>query len=806
MIKNYIKIAWRNLLSNKLFSSINIFGLAIGLAACLLLSLYISDELSYDSHHKDLDRLYRLYMNTLGIELATSSAPMASTLMSEFPEIESSTRILRYPNVEQFLIKDASNPEIQSYEENVYYADSTFFDLFSYEFINGNLTNGFGAPNTVVISKAFAEKTFGNENPINKVLTVEMPFVVEDYTIKGVIDNEYTKSHIPINILLSMKNEDVGGWVESQENLLPNNLFHSYIKLHEGASKSDLEAKFIEFTDRHMGESLAELKMERTYKLQPVKDIYLNSQMRWEVAKNGNIQYIYIFSAIAIFILIIACINFMNLSTAKSEKRGKEVGMRKVLGANKSTLILQFLAESLILSIISLILAIALVFLTLPIFNGFTSKQLSVFGSPNILISIAVLGLFTGLISGAYPAFYLSSFKPIRVLKGKLVNTFSARTIRKGLVVFQFAISTVLIVMGSIIWNQLDYIQNQDLGFNKEQQLVISLKNQTTSDNYEALRSELLSLSGVKSAAGGDVIPGQKITSDNTFYSAENPDKYDAYTKFGSVEYGYVETLGYELAAGRSFSEELISDSTSILLNEIAINELGYDNSEDAIGKQIYAEWDNTRYFYTIIGVLKNFNFDSLHEPIGAYGLFANTEDENRYIIANLDSEGIDQTLAQIEQRWSSVNPNATLEYSFLDQDFAKSYKSEQQASTVIFCFMVIAIFIACIGLFGLVAFVTEQRKKEVGVRRVLGASILGITAMHMKDFMKLIAIAVIIAFPLAYYLGEKWLEGFAYKFEITPSIFIQTALLTLLIALLTIGGRTLRSALSNPSENLRAE
>lgn len=804
MIKNYIKIAWRNMIKNKTFSFINIFGLSVGLATCLLLILYIMDETSYDTHHKDADRAYRIVMESAGEKLATSSGPMAETLKNEFPEIHTTARLLKFPNVDKFLLQN-SKKEVQFYETNGYYVDATFFKIFTYDFKYGDPETALNKPNTVVLSEKVANKLFGDINPVNEVMDIEIPFGTTKYTIVGVYRGDTHKSHITANLLLSMKNNDVGQWVDSQEGLLGNNLFHTYIQLKKGSNSASVEQKLPDFVERHIGDQLREINFERHYFLQPLQDIYLTSNMQWEISTNGSMTYIYIFSAIAAFLLLIACINFMNLSTARSEKRAKEVGMRKVLGAKKNTLVFQFLGESLLLSVLALIIALFIVLASLPFFNTLTGKNLLLFQYPSILIFIVGLALITGLLSGLYPAFYLSSFKPITVLKGTLVNSFSAKAIRKGLVVFQFTISASLILVAGVIWQQMEYLKNKDLGFKKEQQLLIPYRNPSAAKNYTAFKTEILKNPNVSSATAGDSYPGLQITSDNSFYGEGKTMKDNVYTRYGMVKTDYIETLGYELLAGRTFSKNSAKDSTAILLNELAIKKLGYETNT-AVGRNVYYEWNKEKYSLEIIGVIKDFNFKSLHEPIAPYGIRSLGQNQPVYFIATLKQGNFKNTIADIKKIWETMNPDTPFEYSFLDQDFDNNYKAEQQTSSIVFGFMFIAIFIACIGLFGLASFTTEQRKKEVGIRRVLGASVLSITSMHLKDFLKLVLLAMVIASPLAYYMGDKWLQNFAYRIPIGWQLFVGAAAIALVIALITVGSQVIKAALQNPVKSLRTE
>ncbi len=804
MFKNYIKIAWRNLLKNKLFSSVNIFGLSVGLATCLLLIVYIMDETSYDKHHKHSDRIYRVAMEALEDQIATVSAPMAAGLRDTYPEIEEATRVLKFPNIDKFLLKN-QNKDTQFYVDHGYYADSTFFKILTYDFIHGDPKTALNQPNSVVISEEIAIKMFGTMNPINKVISVEIPYAKNEYTVKGVFKNKY-KSHINGNIFLSMKNSDIGQWIDQQSNWATNNLFYTYIKLNDGSKSASLEAKLPEFVEKFVVPDISTPGLKKRLFLQPLENIYLHSNIHWEISKNGSMTHIYIFSAIALFLLLIACINFMNLSTARSEKRAKEVGMRKVLGAKREALVFQFLGESMLLCILSLGIAIVLVFILLPIFNTLTGKELVLSQYPEISFWIIIFTLLTGVLSGLYPAFYLSSFAPITTLKGKLVNTFSATTIRKGLVVFQFTVSACLILVAGVIWQQMEFLQNKDLGFKKDQQIVLPLRSEAAATNYEILKTELLKSPNILFATGGDSYPGFEMLSDNSFYADDKTKEDNVWTHFARSHNDYIETLGFELLYGRSFSKNKKKDSLGIILNEMAVKKLGYE-SENAIGRKIYYDWEKENYHLEIIGVIKDFNYKSLHEPITPFGITRLTSGQANYFIATLrDGVEYQNVIAEIKSIWQKINPEIPFEYSFVDQDFDKNYSTERQTSKVVFSFMFIAIFIACIGLFGLASFTTEQRKKEVGIRRVLGASILGITSMHLKDFLKLVLLAMTIASPLAYFLGYKWLENFAYKVEMSWWLFAAATCIALFIAFVTVGFQVIKAAIANPVHSLRTE
>lgn len=805
MLKNYFKIAWRNLLNNKTFSFINIFGLSVGLATCLLLMLYIFNEADYDKHHKNANLIYRIAIDTKTEKWAGTPAPIAKGLKKDFPEIEEVTRVLNFPGVPKMLLKNENNNK-QFYETNGYYADSSLFSVFSYDLAKGDAHSALAGPNTLVISEEIADKLFGQEDPINKVLSVELPFAKSNYTVKAILKNTQKKSHINARFFLSMKNGDVGGWVDNQTLWSTNNLFYTYLKVKPGTTAHKLEQKLPSFLSRNGGADLkATGDNSKKLFLQPVSDIHLKSAIGHEISSNGSVTYLYILGSIAAFILLIACINFMNLSTARSEKRAKEVGVRKVMGANRDLLIWQFLGESMLMAIIALVFALLIISLFLPAFNAFTQKEILLFENPALLFWVTALTLLTGLLSGLYPAFYLSSFRPIAVLKGKLINSISAISIRKGLVVFQFAISVSLILLASIIWQQMNYLKSQDLGFNKNQQLILPFQNATSANNYITLKNEMLKNSGVISVSAGSSYPGIQLIEDNLFYAEGKTIDDHVDIHFARVHDDYIETLGNKILFGRPLSKNPSADSSAIVLNETAVKKLGYD-VKAAIGKKIYYQMDNQQYSMDIVGIVKDFNYRSLHEPIAPYGMIKLRGQQPQFLIANLQKGNLETIIAGIGKLWKQINPNSLFEYSFLDQDFQKSYEKDERTSGIITYFMLITVFIACLGLLGLASFTAEQRRKEVGIRKVLGASVISITALLSRDFLKLVVIAIVIAIPVSHYLGNKWLQDFAYKIDLSWWMFALAGLAALVIAFATVSFQAIKAALANPAKSLKAE
>jgi putative ABC transport system permease protein len=768
MIKHYIKVAFRILLRSKGFSSINIFGLATGMTTCILIMLYVMDEASYDKHHKDGHLLFRIASDTKGEKWVATPAPMAEALKKDFPEVEHATRLLRFPGAEKMLLKYEGNQK-QFFETNAYYVDSTFFQLFSYELKFGDMRTALQGPNTIVISEDVATKFFGSENPVDRVLKIGLSFGEFNYTIKGVFKKTAIKSHIPANLLLSMVNQDVGGWVAAQTKWASNSIFHTYVKLKEGSDPFVFQGKLQDFLTRHGGDEFKAAGFEKELFIQPVEEIYLHSDYGYEVAPNGNIRYLYIFASIAAFVLVIACINFMNLSTARSEKRAKEVGIRKVNGTTRRSLIGQFLGESLLVSLMALALTILMIQFLTPAFNELTNKNLSLQQLPNVFIWLALFTLVTGFLAGLYPAFYLSSFKPISVLKGTSRNSVSAIAIRKGLVVFQFAISIALIMGAILITQQMTFMGSQSLGFRKEQKLILPIQTAEANANSNTMKNELLNNSQVTSVAKGGTYPGIESVTSMAFYAEGKPanDNVDIQTNY--AEPGYLETLGIELLKGRGFAEEFKNDEGALVLNETAINRLGY-TLENAVGKKVYFEFMNATQSMEIIGVVKDYHFQGLQQKIKPLALAVNPlfVGPTSYLILDVKTDRYAELIGTIQQTWNKVNPTSPFAYSFLDEDFQKNYENEERTSALVQYFTVVAIVIACLGLFGLTTFTAEQRIKEIGVRKVLGASVTQIVTLLSKDFIKLVVIAILVSSPFAYYLMDKWLEQFAYRIEIS--------------------------------------
>jgi putative ABC transport system permease protein len=818
MIRTYFKIAWNNLRKNKVFSFINIFGLAAGLACCMLITLYIRNEVSYDKYHKHAADIYQLGTNFIRegkeTKMSGTPAPVAQAMQFEYPEIEQTTRLLALFNEDKTLLQyNEKNAAPQSfYETKGYIADSSFFRVFTYDFLEGNPATALNEPRTVVLSEEIARKIFGNQPALNKLLHISSGTNGDyDFMVTGVFRPVSKPSHIDARFFLSFK----GGEIEQLANRMAtnfanNNMFFTYLQLKPGTDVAALQAKFPAFIDKYAGKDLKAQGFYKKQFLTKLTDIHLYSGMNQNVTPPGSVTYLYILTSIALFTLLIACINFMNLSTARSSKRSAEVGIRKVLGAEKSALVRQFLGESVFMSLIAFVFAFALVWFLLPAFNKLAGKELSLSFSQNTITIAAflVLSVITGIVAGIYPAFYLSSFRPVKVLKGRFSNSLAAVSLRKGLVVFQFVISVALIISSVVIASQMRYLRSADLGFDKDQQVVIPLRSATAKQMYPSLKNELAKLPGVTNVGASLFNPGVFNPSDNLLYKEGQTMNDAKRTRMNWVDAGYLQTLNIKPVAGRLFSEAFPADTSfRMVLNETAIRDIGFPSAQDAVGKKVYFDYQGQQYGFDIVGVVKDFHFEDLHLPITPYGYQLNSNLDNfNYMLVHTRSADMKALLSSIGAGWHRLNPNEPFEYNFLDEEFQKNYQAEDRLAGIVGYFTMIAILICCLGLFGLAAFSAEQRVKEIGVRKVLGASVSGIVGLLSKDFLKLVFVAIVIASPLAWYIMNKWLQDFAYRVDISWWVFVVAGIGAVLIAFITIGFQAIRAATVNPVKSLRTE
>ena len=812
MIKNYFKVAFRNLWKNKGYSAINIFGLAAGLATCLLITLYVTDELSYDRHFRNADRIYRVNSDIrfggADLHMTQTSDMMGPLLKKDYPQVEEYVRV--YTNDGEKLIRKGNEFITEPHVAN---ADSTFFGVFTLPAIEGNTKTALNEPNTVVITESAAKKYFGNVHVLDKTIEVKEGETITPYKVTAVINDIPKETHFDFDFLFSMKN------VNYQWGQLTSHNFHTYLLLKPGTDYKAFEKNFPVYIEKYVLPfaqqfmkigSMDEFRKagnKLDYSLMPVTKIHLFSDYSFEITPPGSIQYVYIFSAVALFILVLACINFMNLSTARSTKRAKEVGIRKVLGTERKTLIAQFLVESTLTAAIALLIGLVICYLVLPLFNDIAAKSLSIKNllSIRVIPFVLLLPVIVGLLAGSYPALYLSRFKPIAVLKGTMSTGFKKSNLRNGLVVFQFATSILLIIGTIVVYNQLHFIQTAKLGFNKEQVLIID-RTYALNNNAQAFRNEVLAMQGVSSGTYSSYLPVSNSSRSDNSYSKEavmnTESGIDMQT--WAVDYDYIRTMGMEIVKGRNFSKEYGSDSSALLITETTAKLLGYD---DPVGKTIYAPSNIPGSPLTpvsIIGVVKDFHFESMHQKMGplCMRLFNSTGLASfRITTANANN-----LISEIEKVWKKLAPGMPFSYRFLSDSFNDMYRSEQRAGTIAVVFSVLAILIACLGLFGLATYMAEQRTKEIGIRKVLGASVGNVVGMLSKDFLVLVAIASVIAFPFAWWIMNKWLQDFAYRININAWVFVVAGLASLVIALMTVSFQAIKAAIANPVKSLRTE
>lgn len=689
-------------------------------------------------------------------------------------------------------------------------ADSTFFRMFTYNFVEGNAATALNNPNTVVISEDIAQKFFGNEPALNKVLHISSGTNGDhDFLVTGVFKPINKPSHIDARFFMSMMGGNVADFIKQQgADLATNNLYFTYLLLRPGTDTKELEAKFPAFLDKYAGKYLKAFGFDKKQFLVPLKKIHLNEDVKGNITQGGSVTYLYILASIAMFTLLIACINFMNLSTARSSKRSSEVGIRKVLGAEKKSLVAQFLGESVLMSLIAFIFAIVFTELLLPAFNSVSAKNLSLSFSNDILSIAAflLLSIITGLLAGSYPAFYLSSFIPVKVLKGKFSNSLAAVSLRKGLVIFQFVISVVLIVASVVIADQMQYLRSADLGFDKDRQIVIPLRSQNAKKMYASFENELLKQFQIINAGASRFYPGIANVADNIYYKEGQNMHEGKDVRMNYIDTRYLQTLNIQPIAGHLFSADFPTDTNRVILNESAIKELGFSSAQQTIGKKVYFDYRDSTYGFEIAAVVKDFHFEDLHVSISPYGFQLNNMPDYNYMIVHAKPGNINTLLQIIQNTWRNLNPTEPFEYSFLDEDFQKNYEAENHLAAIVGYFTAIAILISCLGLFGLATFSAEQRTKEIGVRKVLGASVTSIVALLSKDFLKLVAVAILIASPIAWWAMHRWLQNFAYRVNISWLVFAITTLAALLIALFTISFQAIRAAIANPVKSLRTE
>jgi putative ABC transport system permease protein len=812
MLRNYFTIAFRQLRRNKMYSVIKIGGFALSITACLLISLYIKDELGYDKSYPDADRIYRVtveFINNGKMETGADwPAPMAKALRADFPEVEKSGRMMWAP-----LFYGAGSNEIRSvdktedhYENKFTYADQEMLDILKLPMAYGDRAHALAEPNTMVISRQKADKYFPHQNPIGRLMILN-----DDknkiYKIGGVIENFPSTSHLQYDFLLTMTGYQL--WPGEQTQWSASN-YPTYILLRKGANAARLQEKLKLILTKYYipmmkqsGDKMADdLENKAKLKLQPIGDIHLKSYNIDDGLEKGDMRFVWLFGAIACFILIIACINFINLSTAKSANRAKEVGLRKVIGSHRLSLVKQFLTESMLFSILSFVMGILLAPLLLSYFNTLSGKSLQIPWFAWWLLPLMVgASIVVGILAGLYPSLYLSAFRPIQVLKGQISRGTKNSVLRNTLVIFQFATSISLIIGTFVIYKQTHYILNKDIGFDKDQVMLIQGTN--TLDSKTAMpsfKNELLNISEVKNVSISDYLPISGTKRDgNTFYK-EGREKEDigVGAQKWRVDYDYIKTMGMKIIQGRNFSKSMASDSDGVIINRAMADQLGL---KDPLGQPIANGWQHFR----VIGVIEDFNFESMKQTVNPLCLVLG-DNYSTIVAVKLSPVNAKNTIASIVSLWKKFSPNQPIRYTFMDESFANMYADVQRMGHIFTGFAILAIMIACLGLFALSAFMAEQRNKEIGIRKVIGASVGGITAMLSKDFVKLVMIAFVIASPIAWWAMNKWLQNFAYRITISWWIFAVAGLFAAMIALITISFQSIKAALMNPVHSLRSE
>jgi putative ABC transport system permease protein len=808
MIYNYLKIAFRSLLKYRFIFFTNLFGLTVGFTCCLLIFVYILHELSYDRYNEKADRTYRvtrLFRNSetgaTNLHLGAVAPPFAPLLQNDFKQIEKITRILPAGSMTLRYQDKVFN------EQNVVFADEEFFNLFTVQVSSGNKATALKDPNTVMLTEELAKKYFGNEDPMNKMVRLDNRLT---FKVSGVFKPLPSNAHFHPNLLVSF-NTLRDSTVYGERNLATNwgnNAFYTYMLLPANYDAQKLEAQFPAFIDRHMteaGESIKASRWTQLY-LQKLTDIHLHSHLDSELDENGDIKRVYVFSAIALFILLIACINYMNLSTARSVLRAREIGIRKVVGAERRELIFQFLGESTLITWMAMILAFLLTWQLVPFLNKLSGQTLSISSlfQWQIIVPIFIAPFLVGTLAGIYPALFMSSFKPVKVLKGFLKTGGANISFRQVLVTAQFSISIMLIICTAIVFRQLKYMQEKSLGFDREHIVTLSYNDGLT-DRFDAFRAALLSNSNIKNTARSSRIPTGRLL-DAQGASLERGDSLAPVAsdiKYLATDQDFVGTYGVKMVAGRAFSRDYGLDTASYMVNQAAIQAMGLPNAEAAIGKNFSYGGERGK----IIGVFNDFHFESLHQRIIPLVMVVPKSNGNYARISiKVGGNNMTAALAHIESTWKQFLPETPFEYTFLDERFDNLYKSEQRQGTIFTIFACIAIAIACLGLFGLSAFAITQRIKEIGIRKVIGASVTSIVTLLSKDFLKLVAIATVIAFPIAWYAMNNWLQDFAYRSNMPWWIFLSAGIIAVVIALVTISFQAIKAATANPVKSLRSE
>jgi len=806
MIKNYLLIAFRNARRNKAYTLINLLGLAIGISSSIMILLFVLDELSYDRHHEHFRDIYRICIKGKiqgnEVEAALSNAPMGATLKSDFPEVEEFTRIFTFDG----------DPKVQFeekvfIEEDFYYVDSTFFNVFTAPVIFGNPEEMLSRPNTVVLTEETARKYFGNEDPVGMLLQVGQE--EENFEVTGVVKGFPENSHFHFNMLGSMTSIYLANWTQ----WLGNNNY-TYIRLKKDSDPNLLEQKFPELIAQHMGRELEEIlgiSMEEFfaagntygYFLEPLKDIHLKSDLQFEINPGGSRSSVIIFSVIALFLILIASINFMNLATASASKRATEVGIRKVAGAEKNRLVQQFIVESFLITVLALILAVVLVELFMPGFNHIAGKGLTLesLGTLRLLFGLLVIGLFVGFVSGSYPAFFLSSFKPVDVLKSGAMRGARGATLRRILVTFQFVVTIVLFICTILVNRQMNYLRDKNLGFNKENLVVID-RVYVLEEQIEAFRQELLKNPSILHVSLSSAVPGGLIGDNAYLPEGASTNETHAINNLWADWY-FQETYELEMVEGRWFQQGNPTDSSALVISEAAVRALNFD---DPLSKRLYTQFgEDTNDPHQVIGVVRDFHFQSLHQEIRPLVIQFNAVN-NYQMSVKISGTNTGTTLEYIETTWNSFREQQPIHMTFLEDELATLYNNEEKTATIFNLFSVLAIFIAALGLLGLASFSAAQRTKEVGIRKAMGASVSSVLLVLSREYIWLILLATMAAWPLGYFFMKDWLQDYPLRINLDPAVFIISSLLAFVIAGITVLLRVYQSASANPVKSLRYE
>jgi putative ABC transport system permease protein len=789
MLKNYFTSAFRSLNRFRLFTFLNVFGLSTGLACSILILLWVHDERSYDKFNNKASQIFRLTADLSGMAAAVTPPPMAPALKQQLPVINAVTRVVPFSGTVAI-----GNKKFD--EKNIFYADPNFLQMFNYPLLQGDNASVLSRPDGVVITAATAMKYFGSTNAVGKIIHVDNDINGNNYTVTGVLNNIPHNSHLQFDLLLPISFYNI-----SNSGVWDNFAAYSYVRLNDQFKTTPVAIASLEAQTNAIYKRNDISNTKSVFTFQPLTDIHLRSHLLLDVDGQGSIQYVTIFLLIAIFILLIACINFMNLSTALGGQRAKEVGVRKTIGASRKQLVAQFMAESLLVSIVSLIIGIGIAWLLLPLFNQLSAKAITInLLDVKIVGGLLALAIVTGLISGSYPALFMSSFRPVMVLKGFKIVGSNKFFLRNGLVVLQFAVSVILMVSTLVVNNQLKFIKNRDIGFKKENLLYLPMPHiGDLRNNLQALKATLQQSPDITNYTIIDHLPTNLTTgTTNVQWTGKDPRQQTVFPHLG-VDGGFMKTFGMQMLSGRVFDEQLKDDENNYILNETAAKLMGMTASS-AIGQKI----SSNGHKGMVIGVVKDFNFKSIHQPIEP--LVVKQTNRGGFIVLRTKPENTQATINKLKVVFQNIYPNSPFNYGFVDADLDKLYVSEQRMGALFNVFSVISIIVSCLGLFGLATFATQRRIKEIGIRRVMGAKAMGIVAMLVKDFVRLVTLSLVIAFPIAWYAMNNWLNNYAYRIQISWWVFAVSGIAAILIAFLTISYQSVKAALNNPVKSLRTE